>query len=273
MVLRECVATAGGASGVPDNLGNHTATQNINLAGFGIYNTSGVNIDTNWDIHQSGTSLSFDRTGTRHAAITTGGTAILRAPSLDNAINNVLVWDSGTAGGTVKRRTASTIETNTTLVLTHSGSATGADPYTTSRLVYTNESGTITQIDYRDTIYFEQGQAGGIIVDGPMDEQPRFIVPSGFQIELNSVYVTLGKAGTTDTTLQFNYANDPGDGSAPVQGSADSTLLIPADDVYTKWPALAGVVLNSEQHVQTRVNLAGSGAQSLVIHFWGKTTR
>ncbi len=269
--LRECINVGGTTiSGVPDNLGNHTATQTLNMAGFGIYNTSGININTTWELAESsGQTLAFQRAGTQQVAITTSGLWV-RSPSLDNSVTNVLVWHSG---GSVKRRTVSTLETGTTLLLGYSGSGTGASPYTHKHLVYTNESGTVAKIDFRDTTYFTQGQAGGLIIDGIMDNQPRYIVPSGYQVELTQVYATLGKAGTTATALQIFVANDPGDGTAPTTGSPTSTLSIPADAVYVKWTALAGTVLLSEQHVQSRIDTAGSGAESLVIHFWGRTTR
>lgn len=123
------------------------------------------------------------------------------------------------------------------------------------------------------TIYFSQGQVGTLFQDGTMQNQPRFVTPSGYGIELVDVYVTLGKAGTTTTTLQAEILTDPGTGGPPTPGSPTSTLNISSGVVYYHWTALEGVTLTSEQHLQTRVDVAGSGAESLSIHFWGHTSR
>lgn len=123
------------------------------------------------------------------------------------------------------------------------------------------------------TIYFNQGQMGELFADELMVNQPRFVTPSGYTIQLVDVYVTLGKAGTTQTSLQASILNDTGDGSAPAPGSPTSTLNVPSGNVYSHWVGLEGTTLTSEQHLQTRIDVPGSGAQSLVIHFWGHTSR
>lgn len=123
------------------------------------------------------------------------------------------------------------------------------------------------------TVYFTQGQAGALFADGVMVNQPRFLCPSGYTIQLVDVYVSLGKPGVSQTTLQAVILNDSGNGTAPIVGSPTSTLNIASGQVYSQWTGLEGITLTSQQHVQTRVDVAGSGAQSLNIHFWGHTSR
>jgi len=103
-----------------------------------------------------------------------------------------------------------------------------------------------------------------------MSDQPRFICPEGQTIELCKVYVTLGKPGTTDTTLQAIILNGAGS-SVPTPGSPTSTLILSSGEVVVEWEALAGTTISSLQHVQTRIDIAGEDAEHLNIQFWGKT--
>ncbi len=123
------------------------------------------------------------------------------------------------------------------------------------------------------TVYFNQGQMGSLAVDGSMIDQPRFTTPSGYSVTLVDVYVTLGKAGDSTTTLQSSVLSDPGTGLPPTPGSPTSTLNIPSGAVVYPWTAMEGVTLTSGQHLQTRIQVAGSGSDSLVIHYWGHTDR
>lgn len=158
------------------------------------------------------------------------GIHLNNTPTLNNSANAILVFDSG--NGSVAYRQASTFLTTS-------------------------------------TVHWSQGQVGGLIADGNMQFQPRFIVPVGATIELIDVSVTLGVPGTTTTTLHSSILNDTGDGTPPTPGSPTSTFNLLSGEVYTPWTAMIGQVLTSEQHLQTRVETAGSGAENLAIHFWG----
>lgn len=120
------------------------------------------------------------------------------------------------------------------------------------------------------TVYFEQGQGGNVVADGTMQDQPRFIVPTGQDISLTDVWVTFGQAANSQTTLQTSILNDTGDGSPPTPGSPSSTLNVASGIVYQRWTGLIGQTLTSMQHVQTRVDVAGNGAKDLTIHFLGE---
>lgn len=198
MVKREC--TGGGGA---DNLGNHTATSNLNMAGYAISGVSGV---------------------------------FMSAPPVDNTEDVLLAWDSST--GRIEQRTVASL-------------GVGGD---------------------NGTVYIVQGQVGTLFADGLMQNQPRYVVPSGYTLSMFDAYITLGKAGTTQTSLQASILSHNTDGTAPTPGSPSSTLNVASGLVYYPWTAMASQVLTSQQHLQTRVDVAGSGATSLAIHFYGTLT-
>lgn len=259
-----------------DNLGNHTATQSLNLASGRIVNVSGVSLNNSWEVNQTSTTLTFKNSTDKIVIKSNGRFCMIATPPLDAASNYVLVWNSGT--GDVSYRTASSLASSGggggvgasgTLEVVKTGAGTHADPVTACDLVYTTTSG-VTQIDYSSPVYWCQGQTGNLIADGTMAYQPRFITPSGYQVNICQVMVSLGKAGTDDTDLQISILNDAG-GTAPTPSSPTSTLTIPSGVTNMLWTGLHGTTLNSMQHLQTRVDVAGTDAQNLTIHFWGKT--
>lgn len=188
---------SGPSGGGVDNLGNHIATKNLYMNGFGISGVSGV-----W---------------------------MSSAPPTDNNPTSVLVRSTD---GRVSQKT-------------------------------------ISSITLPSVVNWSHGQVGSLIADGTMVEQPRFVVPSGYTIDINYAIVTLGKPGVTTTTLHSAILNDTGDGSPPTPGSPTSTFNIESGIVYKSWDAMVGQTLSPEQHLQTRVETPGSGAEGLSIHFWG----
>ena len=259
-----------------DNLGNHTATTHINVSNKQLLSVSGILFSgLNGLIYRASTGLAFYNLGGDILYIgSSGNIGLGQTPPLDANSNYVLVWSSGSKA--VSYRTASGLMGGGggggtgTIAIDLVGAGTHADPVTERNIVYT-VSGVDTTLDARSVVHWTQGQAGSLIADGTMANQPRFIVPSGYQIELCQVIATLGKAGSTDTTLQITITNDGG-GTAPVPGSPNSTLTMSSGVVNSVWSGLSGTTLNSLQHVQTRVDVAGSDAESLTIQFWGKTT-
>ena len=259
-----------------DNLGNHTASTDINVFNKQLLSVSGILFTgLNGLIYRS-TGMAFYNLGGDVLYINgAGNIGLAQTPPLDATSNYVLVWSSGTKY--VSYRTASGLIAaggggggTGALAIDLVGAGTHADPVTERNLVYT-VSGVDTTLDARSVVHWSQGQAGSLLADGTMANQPRFIVPSGYQIELCQVIATLGKAGSTDTTIQITITNDGG-GTAPAPGSPNSTLTMSSGVVNSVWTALASTTLNSLQHVQTRVDTAGANAESLTIQFWGKTT-
>ena len=257
-----------------DNLGNHTATQNLDVASNRLVNVSGVSLNNSWEVNQTSTTLSVKNSTDKFVVNSNGRVTLVAQPPLDAASNHVLVWNSGT--GDISYRTASSlggsgggVGASGTLELVKTGTGTHADPVTACDLVFTNTSGSVS-IDYSTPVYWCQGQAGGLVADGTMAYQPRFIVPSGYQINICQVMVSLGRAGTTQTDLQISILNDVG-GTAPTPGSPTSTLSLGSGVTNTLWTALHGTTLNSMQHLQSRIDVAGTSAENLTIHFWGKT--
>lgn len=252
-----------------DNLGNHTATTDLNIAGKNLISVSGILFNGLQGLNTGGNRIGFYNLGGDTLHISSSGLNLPITPLLDASSTYVLVWSSSTKN--VGYRTAASL-TGTgvggsgTLTLELVGGGTHVDPYTERNLLYNG-----TPIDARSVVTWTQGQAGILGADGTMANQPRFIVPSGYQIELCQVMVSLGKAGTDDTTLQICITSDAG-GTAPTPGSPNSTLTLSSGVVNSQWTALNGTVLDSMKHVQTRVDIAGTNAESLSIQFWGKTT-
>lgn len=255
-----------------DNLGNHTATTSLNMANQHIIAVSGILFNGLQGLSSSGSRLTFYNLGGNSLYINSNSIGLPQTPALDASSNYVLVWNSTSKA--VGYRTASGlgggVGSSGTLYLDLVGAGTHVDPYTERNLVFVSSTGTTT-IDSRSVVTWTQGQAGILGADGTMANQPRFIVPSGYEIELCQVNVTLGKAGTDDTTLQVCVTSDAG-GTVPTPGSPASTLTLSSGVVNSQWTALHGTVLNSMKHVQTRVDIAGTNAESLSIQFWGKTT-
>lgn len=258
-----------------DNLGNHVATQNLDLGSNRLVSVSGITLNNSWEVNQTSTTYAIKNSTNRFIVNSNGRVTIVGQPPLDATSNYVLVWNSGT--GDISYRTASSLASSGggsvgesgTLELLKTGAGTHADPVTACDLVFTNTSGS-TIIDYSSPVYWCQGQTGYLTADGTMAYQPRFIAPSGYQIEICQVLVSLGRAGTTQTDLQVSILNDVG-GTAPTPGSPTSTLTLASGITNAMWTALAGTTLNSLQHLQSRVDVAGTDAQNLTIHFWGKT--
>lgn len=256
-----------------DNLGNHTATQNLDVNSKRLVNVSGVDLNNSWQINQASGTLTVKNSTDKFIVNSNGRLTVVSQPPLDAASNFVLVWNSGT--GDISYRTSSSlgasgsVGASGTLELVKTGTGSHADPVTACDLVYTTDSGSVT-IDYRNPVYWCQGQAGGLVADGTMGYQPRFITPSGYQVEICQVMVSLGRAGTSQTDLQVSILNDVG-GTAPTPGNPTSTLSLASGVTNTFWTALHGTTLNSMQHLQSRIDVAGSGAENLTIHFWGKT--
>ncbi len=259
-----------------DNLGNHTATTDINVSSKSLNFVSGILFNSLQGLSSSGNRLTFYNLGGNSFIINSASIALPQTPALDASSNYVLVWNSSTKA--VGYRTASglgssgtgSVSVSGSLYLDLVGAGTHVDPYIERNLVFVSSTGTTT-IDSRSVVTWTQGQAGILGADGTMANQPRFVVPSGYEIELCQVNVTLGKAGTDDTTLQVCVTSDAG-GTVPTPGSPASTLTLSSGVVNSQWTALHGTVLNSMKHVQTRVDVAGTNAESLSIQFWGKTT-
>ena len=196
-------------------------------------------------------------------SVTNKGISLPLTPPNDAASPYLLVWSSGSKE--VSYRHSSGVGGGT-LTKTLTGAGTHADPVTDVDLTLNGNS-----IDISTPIYWSHGQSGPLSADGTMANQPRFIVPSGYQITLCQVFVTLGKVGTSDTNLQYVVLNNNGS-AAPTPGSPTATLTVGSGVAFYKWTAIEGTTLNSLQHVQTRVDVAGGDAENLTIHFWGKTT-
>lgn len=257
-----------------DNLGNHTATTSLNMAGLNMFSVSGILMNSFQGISSSGNRITFYNLGGNSFVIYSNSVALPQTPPLDASSNYVLVWNS--TSKVIGYRTASGLGSSGgggssgSLTLDLVGAGTHVDPVTERNLVYISGA-TTTTIDARSVVSWSQGQAGNIIADGTMANQPRFVVPSGYEIELCQTMVTLGKAGTTDTVLQVCSTSDAG-GTVPTPGSPLSSLTIPSGVTNMLWTALDSTVLTSMKHIQTRVDTAGTGAESLNIQFWGKTT-
>lgn len=360
-MLRQCNNISyggGGGSGVADNLGNHTATQNLNLAGFSIINLGPATLNSATgilvvdggevkvrDVSTIGGGVSFSCSSLSSCSISglsdvnyltnptngqilmwsgaqsafvpqtpfssfsisdgtftqpiTNGNTIIFSPSGDLSLKvtatdtvtigfaetlTSLTYTSGTntlsytdENGNINNIALANVsggvggpETLTTLILQTSGTGTHLDPITACNIRYTNENSQVTTIDNRSTIFWNQGQSSALIADDIMVNQPRFICPSGQTVEICKVYVTLGKPGNTDTTIQASILNSNGS-FAPTPGSPSSILTLGSGEVVAEWSALAGTILTSMQHVQTRVDTAGDQAENLNIQFWGKT--
>jgi len=260
-----------------DNLGNHTATTTLNMGGKTMMLASGISL-LNFMGWRSESTRSVFHTLSADALYinNTGSIGLAQTPALNSSGTYVLVWDP--TSKVIQYRPASGLAGSGgggggsgTLSLDTVGAGTHADPMTERNLQYVAVSGGTTTIDARSVVTWSQGQAGVLIADGTMANQPRFVVPSGYQVELCQVMVTLGKPGIDDTTLQITITNDAG-GTTPTPGSPASTLTVPSGTANMLWTALHGTTLNSMQHVQTRVDVAGTNAESLSIQFWGKTT-
>lgn len=246
-----------------DGLGDHVAHKTFNANNKQLTNVSGVGFLGSFGVRNELTKTVLFSPSGDSLAVTNKGISLNITPPLDNSSPYIMVWSSGSKE--VSYRHSSGLGAGT-LSKTLTGDGTHANPVTDVDLALGASS-----VDISTPVYWSQGQAGILSADGTMATQPRFIVPSGYQITLFQVFVTLGKAGNSDTSLQYSVLNHNGS-SAPTPGSPTATLTVGSGVAFYKWTALEGTTLNSLQHIQTRVDVAGSDAENLCIHFWGKTT-
>lgn len=151
------------------------------------------------------------------------------------------------------------------------GAGTHVSPVTDYNLVYNNASGTNT-IDFRPLIYFNMGQIGTLAADGAIADQPRFICPEGFQIELCRVYLTIGNPGGTDTDVQLQLYNATEDCTEPTTNGTPTSKTITSGCTWVRWNEVEGIILDSLEQMTFRVTTPGDSATNLVCHFWARTT-
>lgn len=159
----------------------------------------------------------------------------------------------------------------TSLTLTLTGAATHADPVTAVDLVYNNGVTTNT-IDFRPLIYFNMGQAGDLVADGSIDNQPRFIVPEGFQLEICRAYLTIGNPGSDTTTVQLQRYVATTDCTEPGTNGTPFSKDILDGCTWQRWDEIEGLTLGSLTQITFRILTPGNGAQNLVAHIWARAT-
>ena len=151
------------------------------------------------------------------------------------------------------------------------GLATHASPVTEVNLVYDDGVSPVT-IDFRPLIYFNMGQVGPLVADGSIDNQPRFIVPEGFQLEICRAYLTIGQPGSDTTTVQLQRyvatedCTEPGTNGTPFSKDIDTGCT------WQRWNEIETTVLNSLEHLTFRVLTPGQDAENIIAHFWARVT-
>lgn len=151
------------------------------------------------------------------------------------------------------------------------GGATHANPTTAVDLVFNNGSSGVT-IDFRPLIYFNMGQAGILAADGSIDNQPRFIVPEGFQMEICRAYLTIGQPGSDTTTVQLQRYVATEDCTEPGTNGTPFSKDITTGCTWQRWDEVEGLTLGSLTHLTFRVLTPGTDAENLVAHFWARVT-
>lgn len=159
----------------------------------------------------------------------------------------------------------------TSLKVNLTGGGTHADPVTAVDLVYNNASGTNT-IDFRPIIYFNMGQVGALVADGAIDNQPRYIVPEGFQMEICRAYLTIGNPGSDDTTVQLQRYVATTDCTEPGTNGTPFSKDITSGCTWVRWTEVEGITMDSLTQLTFRVLTPGTDASNLVAHFWARTT-
>ena len=157
------------------------------------------------------------------------------------------------------------------LHLNVTGGATHANPTTAVDLVFNNGSSGVT-IDFRPLIYFNMGQAGTLAADGSIDNQPRFIVPEGFQMEICRAYLTIGQPGSDTTTVQLQRYVATEDCTEPGTNGTPFSKDITTGCTWQRWNEVEGLTLGSLTHLTFRVLTPGTDAENLVAHFWARVT-
>lgn len=160
---------------------------------------------------------------------------------------------------------------STSLTLDLTGSGTHADPTTAVDLVYNNGTTTNT-IDFRPLIYFNMGQIGPLVADGSIDNQPRFIVPEGFQIEICRAYLTIGNPGSDTTTVQLQRYVATTDCTEPGTNGTPFSKDVFSGCTWQRWTEVEGLTLGSLTHLTFRVLTPGPDAENIVAHFWARVT-
>lgn len=160
---------------------------------------------------------------------------------------------------------------STSLTLDLTGSGTHADPTTAVDLVYNNGTTTNT-IDFRPLIYFNMGQVGPLVADGSIDNQPRFIVPEGFQIEICRAYLTIGNPGSDTTTVQLQRYVATTDCTEPGTNGTPFSKDVFSGCTWQRWDEVEGLTLGSLTHLTFRVLTPGPDAENIVAHFWARVT-
>lgn len=159
----------------------------------------------------------------------------------------------------------------TSLALSLTGGGTHLDPTTAVSLVYNNSSGT-NVIDFRPLVYFNFGQAGSLAAEGAITDQPRFIVPEGFQLEICKAYLTVGQPGDDTTTVQLQRYLATEDCTEPGTNGTPFSKDITGGCTWVQWTEVEGLVLDSLTQLNFRVLTAGTSAMNLVAHFWVRAT-
>lgn len=236
---------------------------------IGTENAGAGNVATPLTIVTSGTprisiaasgAITFNQAYTFPTDLGTSG-QVLR-----NHGGGLIKWGtvSGVGGGTGSSGV-------TSLAVSLTGGGTHADPTTAVSLVYNNSSGT-NVIDFRPLIYFNFGQAGTLSAEGAITDQPRFIVPEGFQIEICRAYLSVGSPGDDVTSVQLQrYVPITGCGEPSTDGTPFSKDL-DGGCTFVRWTEVEGITLDSLAQLNFRVLTPGTNAMNLVAHFWARTT-
>jgi len=240
--------------------GNIAQLSTINNGGLGRSLTIGTSGVPRITLAPSG-AITFNQAYTFPTDLGTSGQVLY------NNGGGVIKWGnvSGVAGGGAGSSGV------TSLSLSLTGGGTHADPTTAVNLVYNNSSGTNT-IDFRPLIYFNFGQAGTLSAESAIVDQPRFIVPEGFQIEICKAYLTIGSPGDDVTTVQLQKYTPTTDCTEPSTDGTPFSKDISGGCTWVEWVEVEGMTLSSLAQLNFRVLTPGTNAMNLVAHLWARVT-